>query len=102
MPGDLGSMPPLSSWLVSARVLYAKAKPNQDRLQWYGHFLTLWQRDGECRWRVEFDGRIDYAARGRFFCQLERLAESREAYLKALSTATLESERRFLAAHRGT
>ena len=39
-----------------------------------------------------------HAARGRFLQQLGRLAESREAYRTALQTATVEPERRFLAA----
>ena len=39
-----------------------------------------------------------HAARGRFLQQLGRLGEAREAYSTALRTATLEPERRFLAA----
>jgi RNA polymerase sigma-70 factor (ECF subfamily) len=39
-----------------------------------------------------------HAARGRFLHQLGRLEEAREAYRTALSTATLEPERRLLAA----
>jgi RNA polymerase sigma-70 factor (ECF subfamily) len=39
-----------------------------------------------------------HAARGRFLEQLGRLAEAREAYSTALRTATLEPEKRFLAA----
>ena len=39
-----------------------------------------------------------HAARGRFLQQLGRLGEAREAYGTALRTATLEPERRFLAA----
>jgi RNA polymerase sigma-70 factor (ECF subfamily) len=39
-----------------------------------------------------------HAARGRFLHQLGRLAEAREAYRNALNTATLEPERRLLAA----
>jgi RNA polymerase sigma-70 factor (ECF subfamily) len=39
-----------------------------------------------------------HAARGRLLQQLGRLAESREAYRTALQTATVEPERRFLAA----
>ena len=39
-----------------------------------------------------------HAARGRLLQQLGRLAEAREAYAIALKTATLEPERRFLAA----
>jgi len=39
-----------------------------------------------------------HAARGRFLQQLGRIEEAREAYGTALKTATLEPERRFLAA----
>ena len=39
-----------------------------------------------------------HAARGRFLQQLGRSEEAREAYGTALKTATLEPERRFLAA----
>ncbi len=39
-----------------------------------------------------------HAARGRFLQQLGRFGEAREAYATALKTATLEPERRFLAA----
>jgi RNA polymerase sigma-70 factor, ECF subfamily len=39
-----------------------------------------------------------HAARGRFLQQLGRLEEARDAYGTALNTATLEPERRFLAA----
>jgi RNA polymerase sigma-70 factor, ECF subfamily len=39
-----------------------------------------------------------HAARGRFLQQLGRFDEAREAYATALKTATLEPERRFLAA----
>jgi RNA polymerase sigma-70 factor (ECF subfamily) len=39
-----------------------------------------------------------HAARGRFLQQLGRIEEAREAYGTALNTATLEPERRFLAA----
>ena len=39
-----------------------------------------------------------HAARGRFLQQLGRLGEAREAYSTALRTATLEPEKRFLAA----
>jgi RNA polymerase sigma-70 factor, ECF subfamily len=39
-----------------------------------------------------------HAARGRFLHQLGRLVEAREAYRNALNTATLEPERRLLAA----
>jgi RNA polymerase sigma-70 factor (ECF subfamily) len=39
-----------------------------------------------------------HAARGRFLQQLGRLGEAREAYNTALRTATLEPEKRFLAA----
>jgi RNA polymerase sigma-70 factor (ECF subfamily) len=39
-----------------------------------------------------------HAARGRFLQQLGRLVEAREAYRNALNTATLEPERRLLAA----
>ena len=39
-----------------------------------------------------------HAARGRFLQQLGRIEEAREAYGMALKTATLEPERRFLAA----
>ncbi len=39
-----------------------------------------------------------HAARGRFLQQLGRSGEAREAYATALKTATLEPERRFLAA----
>jgi RNA polymerase sigma-70 factor (ECF subfamily) len=39
-----------------------------------------------------------HAARGRLLQQLGRLNEAREAYATALRTATLEPERRFLAA----
>jgi RNA polymerase sigma-70 factor (ECF subfamily) len=39
-----------------------------------------------------------HAARGRLLQQLGRLSEAREAYCTALNTATLEPERRFLAA----
>jgi RNA polymerase sigma-70 factor (ECF subfamily) len=39
-----------------------------------------------------------HAARGRFLQQLGRVDEAREAYRTALNTATLEPERRFLAA----
>ncbi|MGO8830448.1 MAG: hypothetical protein ACLQT5_14485 [Steroidobacteraceae bacterium] len=30
--------------------------------QYYGHFLTVWKRSAECRWRVEFDGGTSHAA----------------------------------------
>ncbi len=30
--------------------------------QYHGHFLTVWRRDAECRWRVEFDGGTSHAA----------------------------------------
>jgi RNA polymerase sigma-70 factor, ECF subfamily len=44
------------------------------------------------------DYHLLHAARGRFLHQLGRLGEAREAYRTALKTATLEPERRFLAA----
>jgi hypothetical protein len=30
--------------------------------QLYGHFLSVWARDAECRWRVKIDGGISHAA----------------------------------------
>ncbi len=30
--------------------------------QYHGHFLTVWKRDADCRWRVEFDGGTSHAA----------------------------------------
>jgi len=30
--------------------------------QYHGHFLTVWRRGAECRWRVEFDGGTSHAA----------------------------------------
>jgi hypothetical protein len=72
------------------RAFYEAAKPSSDKLQWYpaaaaagtdlgfttgpwvytsadgshayGHFVTVWKRDGQCRWRAEFDGGISHAA----------------------------------------
>ncbi len=31
-------------------------------LQYYGHFLTIWKRDANCTWHVQFDGGISHAA----------------------------------------
>jgi hypothetical protein len=75
-----------------ARAFYAKTQPNNDQLEWYpsfadvapsgelgfssgpwiyttvagthhyGHFLTIWKRDADCRWRVQFDGGVDHPA----------------------------------------
>jgi hypothetical protein len=70
------------------RAFYEAAKPSSDKLQWYpvaaaagtdlgfttgpwiytgaggsrayGHFVTVWKRDGQCRWRAEFDGGISH------------------------------------------
>jgi hypothetical protein len=77
-----------------ARAFYEALKPNDDRLEWYpeaaamsggsdlgfttgpwvytgarasefhGHFLTIWKRDAQCRWRVEFDGGISHPKMG--------------------------------------
>jgi hypothetical protein len=72
------------------RAFYEAAKPSSDTLQWYpaaaaagdglgfttgpwiytgadgshayGHFVTVWKRDGLCRWHAEFDGGISHAA----------------------------------------
>lgn len=72
------------------RPFYEAAKPSSSKLQWYpaaaaadtdlgfttgpwiytgadgshayGHFLTVWKRDGQCHWRAEFDGGISHAA----------------------------------------
>jgi hypothetical protein len=72
------------------RAFYEAAKPSDDKLQWYpaaaaagedlgfttgpwvytgaggsrayGHFVTVWKRDGQCRWRAEFDGGISHDA----------------------------------------
>jgi hypothetical protein len=72
-----------------ARAFYAKPQPSNDELEWYpsfadvapsgdlgfssgpwmhstagthdyGHFLTIWKRDADCRWRVQFDGGVDH------------------------------------------
>jgi hypothetical protein len=72
------------------RAFYDAAKPSSDKLEWYpaaaaaggdlgfttgpwiytgadgshayGHFVTVWKRGAECRWRAEFDGGISHAA----------------------------------------
>jgi hypothetical protein len=72
------------------RPVYEAAKPSNTKLQWYpaaaaagadlgfttgpwiytaidgtqahGHFVTVWKRDGQCRWHAEFDGGISHAA----------------------------------------
>jgi ketosteroid isomerase-like protein len=73
-----------------ARAFYEALKPNNDKLEWYpsvaamsgggdlgfttgpwvytgadaarlyGHFLTVWKRDSQCRWRAQFDGGISH------------------------------------------
>lgn len=70
------------------RAFYEAAEPSTDKLEWYpaqaaasgglgfttgpwiyssasgkqayGHFITIWKRDRECRWRAEFDGGVSH------------------------------------------
>lgn len=72
------------------RAYFEALKPNNDKLEWYpaaaamaggndlgfttgpwvytgsgaaqlyGHFLSVWKRDAQCRWRVQFDGGISH------------------------------------------
>jgi hypothetical protein len=72
------------------RAFYESAKPDSNKLEWYpaaaaadgdlgfttgpwiytgadgkhayGHFVTVWKRDPQCRWRAEFDGGISHGA----------------------------------------